>query len=59
MFKPYLDKFVVVFKDDILVDSRMKEELAEHLRIVVKTLQEHKLYAKLKKCDFWTEKVHS
>ena len=58
IFHPYLDKFVVVFIDDILVYSKSKEEHAEHLRIVLSTLMRHKLYAKFKKCDFWMEKVH-
>ena len=58
MFKPYLDKFVVVFIDDILVHSRLKKAHAEHLRNVLKTIEEHKLYAKFKTCDFWMEKVH-
>ena len=58
VFKPYLNRFVVVFIDDILVYSRSKEEHAENLGIVLKTLEEHKLYAKFKKCDFWMEKVH-
>jgi len=49
---------VVVFIDDILVYYRLKKEHAEHLRIVLKTLEEHKLWAKFKKCDFWMEKVH-
>ena len=52
-FRPYLDKCVVVFVNDILVYSRTKEEHAEHLRIMLQTLGEHKLYAKLSKCDFW------
>ena len=56
VFRPYLDMFVVVFIDDILVYSRIKEEHTEHLR-TVKTLEEHKLYAKFKKHDFWMEKV--
>jgi len=51
VFNPYLDKFVIVFIDDILVYSRTKEEHVEHLRTVLKTLEEHKLYAKFKKCD--------
>jgi len=58
VFKSFLDKFVVIFIDDILVYSRTKEEHMEHLRIVLKTLEEHKLCAKFKKCDFWMEKVH-
>ena len=49
---------MVVFIDDILVYFRMKEDHAEHLRVVLGTLEEHKLYAKFKKCDFWMEKVH-
>ena len=49
---------MVVFINDILVYSRTKEEHAEHLRIVLKALEKHKLYAKFKKCDFWMEKVH-
>jgi len=58
VFKSYLDKFVVVFIDDILVYSRSREEHAEHLHIVLKTLEEHKWYAKFKKCDFSLEKVY-
>ena len=49
---------MVVFIDDILIYSRPKEKHAEHLRIVLITLEEHKLYAKLKKCEFWLDKVH-
>jgi len=45
VFKPFLYKFMVVFIDDILVYSRTKEEHVEHLRIALKTLQEHKLYS--------------
>jgi len=58
VFHTFLDKFVVVFIDDILVYSRTKEDHLEHLRTVLKTLADHRLYAKLKKCDFWMEKVH-
>jgi hypothetical protein len=57
IFHPYLDKFVVVFIDDILVYSRTKEEHREHLRIVLQTLREKKLYAKLSKCEFWLNEV--
>jgi len=58
VFHPCLDKFVVVFIDDILVYSKSREENADHLRTVLNTLAEHKLYAKFKKCNFWMEKVH-
>ena len=47
-----LDKFVVVFINDILIYSKNKEEYAEHLRIVLTRLREHKLYAKFSKCEF-------
>ena len=53
VFMPELDKFVVVFIDDILVYSKNKEEHAKHLRIVLTRLREHQLYAKFSKCDFW------
>ncbi|GJU89950.1 putative reverse transcriptase domain-containing protein, partial [Tanacetum coccineum] len=50
--KPYLDKFVIVFIDDILIYSRNKEEYANYLRIVLKLIRKEKLYAKFSKCDF-------
>jgi len=55
--RPYLDVFVIVFIDDILVYSRSEAENAGHLRIVLQTLQDHKLYAKLSKCEFWLNSV--
>ena len=57
VFMPELDKFVVVFIDDILIYSKNEEEHAEHLRIVLQRLREHKLYAKFSKCDFWLKDV--
>ncbi|GJX99636.1 putative reverse transcriptase domain-containing protein [Tanacetum coccineum] len=51
--KPYLDKFIIVFIDDILIYSRNEEEHANHLRIILELLRKEKLYAKFSKCDFW------
>ncbi|GJU59486.1 putative reverse transcriptase domain-containing protein [Tanacetum coccineum] len=51
--KPHLDKFVIVFIDDILIYSRNEEEHANHLRIILELLRKEKLYAKFSKCDFW------
>ncbi|GJU19980.1 putative reverse transcriptase domain-containing protein, partial [Tanacetum coccineum] len=53
MYKPYLDKFIIVFIDDILIYSLNKEEHANHLRINLELLRKEKLYAKFSKCDFW------
>ncbi|WVZ49185.1 LOW QUALITY PROTEIN: hypothetical protein U9M48_000562 [Paspalum notatum var. saurae] len=53
VFMNELDKFVVVFIDDILIYSKSEEEHKEHLRIVLNRLREHKLYAKFSKCAFW------
>ena len=50
VFQPYLDRFVIVFIDDILVYSGSSEEHSERLRIVLQTLRERQLYAKLSKC---------
>jgi len=57
IFHTYLDRFVVVFIDGILIYSKSKEEHAEHLRIVLQVLKENKQYAKLSKCEFWLEEV--
>lgn len=57
VFHPFLDKFVLIFIDDILIYSHSKEEHEEHLRLVLQTLREHQLYAKLSKCDFYKEEI--
>jgi hypothetical protein len=57
VFMPKLDKFVVVFIDDILIYSKNEEEHAKHLRIVLTRLREHQLYAKFSKCAFWLEEI--
>jgi hypothetical protein len=57
VFMPELDKFVVVFIDDILIYSKNEEEHAQHLRIVLTRLREHQLYAKFSKCTFWLEEI--
>ena len=58
VFRKYLDKFVIVFIDDILIYSKSPEEHEEHLRLALQTLKEHQLYAKFSKCEFWLRKVH-
>jgi hypothetical protein len=57
VFMEYLEKFVVVFIDDILVFSKTEEEHEKHLRLVLEKLQSNKLYAKFSKCEFWVTKV--
>lgn len=57
IFKPFLDEFVVVFIDDILIYSKNREEHERHLRIALQALREQKLYAKLTKCEFWLDNV--
>jgi hypothetical protein len=57
VFMEYLDKFIMVFIDDILVYSRSEEEHEEHLRLALQKLREHRLYAKLSKCEFWMKQV--
>ncbi|GKA89531.1 putative reverse transcriptase domain-containing protein [Tanacetum coccineum] len=55
--KPYLDKFVIVFIDDILVYSKDEEEHGKHLKIILELLKKKRLYAKFSKCDFWLDLV--
>jgi hypothetical protein len=58
VFIDYLDKFVIVFLDDILVYSKIEEEHEQHLRMVLQVLREHQLYAKLSKCSFYQRQIH-
>src|SRR4051812_6459560 len=57
IFMDFLDKFVVVFIDDILIYSKTGEEHELHLRSILGTLREHQLYAKFSKCEFWLQVV--
>jgi len=57
IFRPWLNKFVVVFIDDILIYSRNREDHVDRLRVVLDVLREHQLYGKLSKCEFWLEEV--
>ena len=57
VFQPYLDQFVVVFVDDILIYSQSEWEHEYHLRIVLQLLRDHQLYAKFSQCEFWLTEV--
>jgi hypothetical protein len=57
VFMEYLDKFVVVFIDDILIFSKTEEEHENHLRMVLEKLRSNQLYAKFSKCEFWLTEV--
>jgi hypothetical protein len=58
VFHEYLDKFVIVFLDEIIIYSKLEEEHEHHLRMVLQVLREHQLYAKLRKCSFYQKKIH-
>ena len=57
VFQPYLDQFVIVFVDDILIYSQSKWEHEYHSRIVLQLLRDHQMYAKFSKCEFWLTEV--
>ena len=57
IFKQFLDEFIVVFIDDILIYSKRRVEHENHLRIALQILRDKKLYAKLSKCEFWLDCV--
>ena len=57
VFMPELDKFVVVFIDHILIYSKTKEDHANHLRVVLQRLRDHRLYAQFSKCEFWSDSM--
>jgi hypothetical protein len=57
VFMEYLDQFVVIFIDDILVYSQNEETHEDHLRLVLQKLRDNQLYAKFSKCDFWLKEV--
>ena len=57
IFQLYLDKFVIVYLDDILIYSKTKEEHLKHVHIILETLRKHQLYAKLAKCEFIKQRI--
>ena len=57
VFQPYLDQFIVVSMDDILIYSQSEREHESHLRVVLQLLRDHQLYAKFSKCEFWLTEV--
>ena len=59
VFKQYLDLFIIVFIDDILIYSSSEEEHASHLRVVLYNLKDHQLFTKFSKCEFWLQFVAS
>ena len=57
IFHQYLDQFVVIFIDDILIYSASEDEHRQHLKIVLQILREKQLFVKFKKCEFWLEEI--
>ena len=58
VFRPYLDQFIIVFIDDILIYSATVEQHAGHLRTTLQTLRKHQLFEKFSKCEFWRSEIH-
>jgi hypothetical protein len=58
VLRKYLEKFVIMFLDDILIYCKLEEECEKHLIMVLQFLREHKLYAKISKCIFYQKKIH-
>jgi hypothetical protein len=58
VFRDYLDKFIIVFLDEILVYSKLEEEHEQHLRLVLQVLRGHQMFAKLRKCSFYQRHIH-
>ena len=57
VFQPYLDQFVMVFVNEILIYSQSEEEHEDHLRVVLQLMRDHQLYSKFSKCEFWLTEV--
>ncbi|GAB2283435.1 hypothetical protein Dimus_039598 [Dionaea muscipula] len=57
VFEPFLDQFVVVFIDDVLIYSRSREDHVGHLRLALQTFRDRQLYAKFSKCEFWLDRI--
>ncbi|GJV29029.1 putative reverse transcriptase domain-containing protein [Tanacetum coccineum] len=57
VYKPYLDKFMIIFIDDILIYSKSEEEHAKHIKLILELLKNEELYAKFSKCEFWLSKI--
>jgi hypothetical protein len=58
VFREYLDKFFIVFLDNIIIYSKLEEEHEKHLKMVLKVLRGHQLYSKLGKCSFYHNEIH-
>ena len=58
IFREYVDKFVIVFLDDILIYSKLGEEKEKYLRMILQVLRDYELYAKLSKCSFYQKQIH-